>query len=61
MLNNPNPLLSKAEWYIHLRNLNPNHFQVVKGMRLKVVAPTTLLTIFHTILLAVSEVIREGT
>jgi hypothetical protein len=61
MLNKPNPLLSKTEWYIHLRNLNPNHFRVVKGMRLKAVAPTTLLRIFHTILLAVSEVIREGT
>jgi hypothetical protein len=43
MLNNPNPLLSKAEWcmhYIHLRSLNLNHFKAVEAVALKIVAST---------------------
>jgi hypothetical protein len=41
MLNNPNTLLSKAEWCrycIHLTTLNLYHFTVVEAMGLKAVA-----------------------
>jgi hypothetical protein len=44
MLNNPNPLLSKAEWCRYLKNLILKHFKMVEAMGLKVVtsrSPTT--------------------
>jgi hypothetical protein len=54
VLNNPNPLLSKAErsrHCIHLRSLNPNNFKVVEAMHLKLPHRGPLQCHFLTIFL----------
>jgi hypothetical protein len=69
MLNNPNPLLRKAEWCrycIHLTNLNLNHFKVVEAMGLEVAHEGPLqwhhlLAKFHPSLSAGSKIISRDT
>jgi hypothetical protein len=69
MINNPNPLLSKAEWCrycIHLTYLNLNNFKVVEAMGLKVItstspAMTSLPSKFHSVLSTGSKLTRWDT